>query len=155
MDKRKGRTIQIFEIPGMRRVDLHPSRLPRPIMAYVSIGPGETRVTIVDGEGRDIMGWTAVFGWADLSACLPRDETPDQATIDQGSQAAILAKPSHAAAVAITLGDSIDEIIARTFNGRHDISTVVVAAPDWLHGLIRDGIMPRRRDIHPEIAPLT
>lgn len=130
-------------------------------------------MTIANMEGQDIQSWTAVFGWSDL---IP-DIFPG---IDAGGFVQILS--DHAAResasarsplipripaldrqsrrirkVGTTLRAAIDEILTRTVDRQVDdglltIGGLIIAAPDWLHPVLRRHLMDIRRDVSPSLA---
>jgi hypothetical protein len=121
---------------------------------FISIGAGETHVTILNAEGECDKRWTAVFGWSvfcdigfesngqsfqlDTEALISRAllgtvkiygrivDTTD--FIDQASDRLELA---------------LEEILSRTVGSGAIHDAIVLAAPVWMHGILESSITIR------------
>ena len=136
------------------------------LTAYVTIGTGETRVTLLDQDGRDIMAWTAVFGWAEFAAIVLDEDTgqhihlSDERMLTQATSGQLihdggLLDTSHFIESAIaTLNDAVGEILSRTIGSEARVGGVILAAPSWMHGLMRFGVTDLRGDISPNILDM-
>ncbi len=159
-----GEGIRIFDGPGepLMRAKLEGS----PLLAYVTIGAGETHVTLLDAEGRDIFSWTAVYGWAEFSTV--ETETVDGGRIELRDEDMIARAMSgslavggrtidttpYVGSVVVSLNAALRDIFARTVETEELVSGIVFAAPIWLHSIMRCGATGLRDDIHPEIVDM-
>ena len=124
---------------------------------FVTIGPGETRVTILDDEGVCERSWAAIFGWSSLCA-IPLEAEGKQFPIDDERLMAraltgdVIAygrsidTKAFVIRAAGTIGNALDEILSATIGSGASYSAIVLAAPVWLHGLLENSI-----DIRPHI----
>lgn len=117
------------------------------LIAYVSIGAGETHVTVLDTEGNEIRGWTAVIGWsilpriALLSGCsLPlygEAQISDALTGAVRVGDTVIDATEFVAESVVTLGRILSDILQRTIAGDPQIQSLVLAAPPWAHPCLR------------------
>lgn len=126
---------------------------------FVSIGAGETHVTVLDGEGCCTRGWTAVFGWSALCS-LPFECDTREVTFDEeilvaraltGSTRVYGRKSDTSAFVgksAMIFRAALEEILARTIGSGAAYDAIVFAAPAWLHPALMASM-----DIRPHILP--
>lgn len=124
---------------------------------FVTIGPGETRVTILDDEGRCDRSWTAIFGWSALCAIplmaegkeFPVDNERLLARALTGEVQAYgrrLETSGFIARAAGRIEQALDEILSATVGSGARYSAIVLAAPAWMHGLLENSV-----DIRPHI----
>lgn len=167
------RHLQIIEGPCLQPG--HPARRnPLPdLISHVSIGPGETHVTIANMEGQDIQTWTAVFGWSDLIPDIfPHTDAEAfvQILSEHAARESAATRPPlipripsldrqsrKIRKVGTTLRAAIDEILTRTVDRQIDagaltVCGLIIAAPDWLHPVIRRHLIDIRRDVSPALA---
>ena len=156
--------IRIFDGPS--DILLRAKRDGVPLLAYVTIGAGETHVTLLDSEGRDIFSWTAVYGWAEFSAINAelaegdRIELRDEDMIARAMSGSLsvggrtIDTTPFVCSVIISLKAALRDIFARTIDGEELVSGIIFAAPIWLHSIMRCGATDLRDDIHPEIVDM-
>ncbi|MFG6082111.1 hypothetical protein ACEUZ9_002754 [Paracoccus litorisediminis] len=133
---------------GDARISLESLHDPR---AYVTIGPGETHVSIMDDEGESPKKWVAIFGWSYLFNIPLRIgektiflEEPD--TISRALRGAmkIYGEMVDTGAwrqdASTVLADSLDEILIGTIGSGAQYSGIVLAAPDWMHDILQGSI---------------
>ncbi|MEP3594677.1 hypothetical protein, partial [Parvibaculum sp.] len=124
---------------------------------FVTIGPGETRITILDEEGNCERSWAAIYGWSSLCSIpleadgkeFPIDDERLMARALTGSVIAYGRNMDTAtfvtkAAAAIEI--ALDEILSGTVGSGASYSAIVLAAPVWMHGLLENSV-----DIRPHI----
>jgi hypothetical protein len=126
---------------------------------FVSIGAGETHVTVLDGEGACTRGWTAVFGWSALCA-LSFDHGDREVVFDEellvaraltGATRIYGSRVDTSAFVgrsAMILRGALEEILSRTIGSGAAYDAIVLAAPAWLHGALGAAL-----DLRPHILP--
>lgn len=147
------------------RIRIFAERLERPYgvrdqdgsHVFVTIGPGETRVSVMSSEGECESSWTATFGWSFLcairldidgrSVTLEEEATLARAMI--GRMRAFgrdVDTRNFVLQASLRFESAIDDILGRTVGSaaRHD--TIILAAPSWLHGAL-----VRVMDIRPNI----
>lgn len=141
-----------------------PRSIPGEASVFVTIGAGETHVTILDGEGVCTRGWTAVFGWSALCA-LPFDVSGREVTFDEEAlvaraltgSARIYGKQADTStfldAAKSLFFEAIEQILSRTIGSGTAYDTIVLAAPDWLHGALQ-AVIGLRPHILPEIREI-
>lgn len=142
----------------------NPQSIPGEASVFLTIGAGETHVTILDGEGVCTRGWTAVFGWSALCA-LPFESAGRNVTFDEevlvaraltgyariyGSQVDTSAFLNSARDLFLS---AMDQILSRTIGSGTAYDTIVLAAPDWLHGALH-AVLGLRPHILPEIREI-
>lgn len=133
-------------------------------VVFVSIGPGETHVTIVNGDGVSVDGWTAVFGWSSLcdieihhneGSVYPVNKSMVikalrsslklyGKTVDTGPY--ITSAKSH-------LKGALGYILDQTIGDAKEYDRIVIAAPDWMHGAL-SGCTSIRPHVDPRIQEL-
>jgi hypothetical protein len=126
---------------------------------FVTIGAGETRVTILDDEGICDKSWTAIFGWSFLFS-VPVDLGEKTVTLDEQETVA-LALSGHARiygrlvntasyleAAEKQLKVALDDILSQTVGSGALFSAIVLAAPHWLHDLLSGSVMIRPHILH-------
>lgn len=118
---------------------------------FITIGPGETRITILDDEGDCEASWAAVFGWSSLMDLplvvdgkpLMLDE-PGVLQLVLTGRARIYGRSVDTSEfVAVAEGRvraAIEEIIHGTVGSGARYSAIVLAAPVWLHGLLASSV---------------
>lgn len=125
-------------------------------VAYVSIGAGETHVTVLDSEGTDIKSWTAVIGWSSLfsvpmsnfgvTAVYPRSED-DLERIFNGNDESLEFMSSSV----MMIKSLLHQIISRTIDSDAMSCMIVLSAPSWLHDCLKSCISALPYEFHPEI----
>ena len=130
MEMTKAHAAEISRIRVFRSSGHHDDLLEehREERVFVTIGPGETRVTILDDEGVCDKSWTAIFGWSFLFG-VP---------IDLGFKDEAGRQMSRA----------LDEILSQTVGSGARFSAIVLAAPQWLHGLLSGSVGIRPHILH-------
>jgi len=129
-------------------------------VVFISVGPGETRVNVVDDDGRSMGAWTAVFGWSSLCdievthrgdslrmANLPMITKALRSSLrlygqDVDTTGFIKSARSH-------LHGAICYIIDQTIADAREYDRIVLAAPVWLHEVLADCL-----EIRPHIDPV-
>lgn len=128
-------------------------------VAFISIGPGETRVNVIDDEGRSILTWVAVFGWSSLCGVgiEHRGETVRPANLSMLTKALRSSLRLY--------GDEVDtrgfvsrarshmrralsHILDQTVGDAREYDRIILAAPPWLHEALGDSL-----SIRPHIDP--
>lgn len=124
---------------------------------FVSIGAGETHVTILNGEGGCKDRWTAVFGWSFLCN-LPFESNGVIRVLENEaliSRAMLGSVKVYGQLVDTTdlldraseiLKLALEDILSRTVGAGEMHDDIVLAAPTWMHGLLSSTI-----DIRPHI----
>ena len=121
---------------------------------YVTIGPGETHVVIMDDQGLRSRRWTAVFGWSflfdqpiDVSGRSTRLEEEETLAMVLSGRARIFGHDVDTSMWCRTSGAiltaAIDEILHRTIGSGAMFRAIVLDAPEWLHGLLSDAVSLR------------
>lgn len=139
----------------------NPQSIPGEASVFLTIGAGETHVTILDGEGICTRGWTAVFGWSALCA-LPFDIGGRDVTFDEEALVARaltgnariygrqIDTSSFLQSSRAIFVDAVEQILSRTIGSGTAYDTIVLAAPDWLHGALQN-VLGLRPHILPDI----
>lgn len=127
-------------------------------LVYVSIGAGETRVNILDGEARSMGAWTAVYGWSSLSEI----EVHHKGQLVDLSDLSLLTRALRASlriygegvdtsdfirSAKGNIKSAVGHILDKTIGAGKEYDRIILAAPHWLHGLLSEC-----RDIRPHIA---
>lgn len=167
------RHLQIIEGPSLGFARPAHVGQPSELVSHVSIGFGETHVTITNMEGQDIQTWTAVFGWSDLipgifpgidaamfARILAEHADRESASVRLPLIPRIPAMDSRSRKIrriGKTLRAAIDEILDRTVDrdaaaGTSCVCALIIAAPDWLHPVIRSHLMDIRSGLVPSLA---
>ena len=125
----------------------------------MTIGPGETRVTILDDEGVCDKSWTAIFGWSFLFG-VPIDLGEQQVTLDEQETITralngptriygqITDTTSFKDEAGRQMSRALDEILSQTVGSGARFSAIVLAAPQWLHGLLSGSVGIRPHILH-------
>jgi hypothetical protein len=148
--------IRIF--PSLVEPAVHPD-VEADASVFVSIGAGETHVTVLDCEGSCTRGWTAVFGWSALCslpfACDAREMTFDEEVLVAraltGSTRVYGRKSDTSAFVglsAMLFRTALEEILSRTIGSGAAYDAIIFAAPAWLHPALGASM-----DLRPHILP--
>lgn len=149
--------IRVFRSPEPRLTDDYPGM--REERVFVTIGPGETRVTILDDEGECAKSWTAIFGWSflfgvpvnlgDRIITLDEQET---ITLALSGRTRIYGRMVDTASFVKEAGRQmsagLDDILSQTVGSGARFSAIVLAAPQWLHGLLSGSIGIRPHILH-------
>lgn len=126
---------------------------------FVTVGAGETWVTVLDEEGNCEESWTAIFGWSYLFE-LPvsfgeRDvllEEPETVRMALRGHARIYGRDVDTSVYVeqaeeqMRLG--LDQILSRTVGSGARFVSIVIAAPQWLHGLLSGSAGLRPHILH-------
>lgn len=132
-------------------------------LAYISIGAGETHVTLLDEEGVDICSWTAVAGWSALFS-IPVGEisgvslrVSSEEGLEEAFSGSICSDSGQIdtigfiSASVIVMRKMLCEVIQHTLSLEACSRTIVLSAPPWLHGCLKSCIPSLVGDFHPEI----
>lgn len=148
--------IRVFRSSGQHDDLLEEHREER---VFVTIGPGETRVTILDDEGVCDKSWTAIFGWSFLFG-VPIDLGDKEITLDeQETITRALSGPTRIYGrmtdttrfkdeAGRQMSRALDEILSQTVGSGARFSAIVLAAPQWLHGLLSGSVGVRPHILH-------
>lgn len=107
------------------------------LVGFVTIGSGEIRITVLDAEGFDTLGWIAAIGWTSLvhgGQDIKQSEAP--VLIDSAGSA---------------LRCILDTIFIRTLDKHDSIKKINLAAPFWMQDLIETNVMSIREKISPVV----
>jgi len=129
------------------------------IRVFVTIGPGETHVSILDGEGCCETSWRAAFGWAALCRIPIPGQGPDDLLTETSLARAVrgtyrrygapVDTRAFRAEAERTLRDALDEILSRTVGSGAEYDAVILAGPAWLHPLLGPAIGTRPHILSP------
>lgn len=126
---------------------------------FVTIGAGETWVTVLDEEGNCEESWTAIFGWSYLFE-LPvslgdRDvllDEPETVRMALRGQARIYGRDvdtrGYVEQAEEQMRHGLDQILSRTVGSGARFVSIVLAAPQWLHGLLSGSAGLRPHILH-------
>lgn len=140
--------ILVFRSPGLCDDLLEEHREAR---VFVTIGPGETRITILDDEGICDKSWTALFGWSFLFN-IPVDLGDRQITLDEqetvsralSGRTKLFGRDVDTSAFVIEAGRqmtrALDDILSQTIGSGARFTAIVLSAPQWLHGLLSGSV---------------
>ncbi|MCE6959684.1 hypothetical protein LAZ40_11705 [Cereibacter sphaeroides] len=153
-----GRVGRIHIFPSLVEPN-NPFTIPGEASVFVTIGAGETHVTVLDGEGACSRGWTAIFGWSALCSLTVlidgREVTFDEETlVARALTGAARVYGRHVDTSAFLHSarelfvEVMDQILSRTIGSGAAYDTIVLAAPDWLHGVLAAVV-----DLRPHILP--
>ena len=161
MEMTKAHAAEISRIRVFRSSGHHDDLLEehREERVFVTIGPGETRVTILDDEGVCDKSWTAIFGWSFLFG-VPIDLGEQQVTLDEQETITralngptriygqITDTTSFKDEAGRQMSRALDEILSQTVGSGARFSAIVLAAPQWLHGLLSGSVGIRPHILH-------
>lgn len=114
---------------------------------YVTIGPGETRVTILDDDGICDMSWAAVFGWSALLG-MPVGEGADCVTLEEEEALSkallgpirvygrVIQTAAFKTAAIAQMRRALDDILGQTVGSGARFSAIIISAPSWLHDVV-------------------
>ncbi len=125
---------------------------------FVTIGAGETMVTILKEDGGCDHCWTAVFGWSflfdipiDIGGVATRIDDQEVAAIALGGRVKMFGREvdtrDYAKEAGQRIKDALDDILSQTVGSGARYSTIVFSAPEWMHKLLNNAI-----GIRPHIA---
>ncbi|MCW3782585.1 hypothetical protein [Defluviimonas salinarum] len=126
---------------------------------FVTIGAGETHVTILDDEGVCDKSWTAVFGWSFLFG-VPVDFGGRRITFEEQETVALALQGSariygqtidttaYVRDAGRALSAALDDILYQTVGSGARFLCIVLAAPEWLHGLLSGSVGIRPHILH-------
>lgn len=123
-------------------------------IVIIGIGAGETKINLLDEEGRPISAWTAVFGWSSLcNIAIPhngktmRPEKPHQVEKALRSTLRIYGESVDTSDFVMQaradFKTSLSQIIDDTIGQGEDCDRIVFAAPTWLHGVLAESLSIR------------
>jgi hypothetical protein len=129
-------------------------------VVYISIGPGETRVNVLDDEGRSLSSWTAVFGWSSLCDIEIRHggDSLCMATLPMITKALRSSLRLYGQDVDTAdfigsarghLHGALSHIIDQTIGDAREYDRIILAAPVWLHEVLKKCV-----EIRPHIDPV-
>ncbi len=113
---------------------------------YVTIGAGETMITVLNDNGHCEHCWTALFGWSFLfdipleveGECIKVDDR-EMASIALGGRLKLYGRNIDTRSYVMLAGrkmkSSLDDILAKTIGGEAKYSTITFTLPEWLHKL--------------------
>lgn len=133
-------------------------------VVFVSIGPGETHITVVNGDGISIDGWTAVFGWSSLCDIeIPHEEgsvyPANKSMIIKALRAKLrlygkqVDTRPYVRSAKNHLKSALGHILDKTIGDAKEVDRIVIAAPDWMHQTLGDCVSIRPH-IDPDIQEL-
>lgn len=131
--ERISQCIRIIEKTPFRAIS--PERGDNNLAGFVTIGSGEIRISVLDAEGLDTLGWIAAIGWTSL--------------IHGGQDIKQSEAPVLVEAAGATLCRILDAIFARTLDKHAGVKMINLAAPCWMHGLLEANVMTIRDRISP------
>lgn len=110
-------------------------------VVMVSIGLGETHVTVLSDEARFRSHWTAAFGWSALTQIPlgPDGIRPDPDEIPRALRSQLkrygtrIVTEGFLPRARTLMRDSIGHILDRTIGSGSAYDRIVIAAPAWLH----------------------
>ena len=118
---------------------------------FVTIGPGETRITVVDDEAVCERSWTAIFGWGALCALEIEVsgrmvQIDDESLVERAMTGRVRAfgqmidTTAFIAAAAAMIQRALEVILERTVGSGARYDTIILAAPVWMHGVLATSI---------------
>lgn len=130
-------------------------------VVMVSIGLGETHVTVLSDEARLRSHWTAVFGWSALTGIqIGRDGSrPELDELPRALKGQLrrygtpLSTDGFLSRSQDLLRNAVGHILDRTIGSGSAYDRIVIAAPSWLHEAV-SGCMDLRPHIWNEIQDL-
>ena len=128
-------------------------------VVFFSIGPGETRVTVLDEEGYSSGAWVAVFGWSSLCELdlSHRGDSVHLSSPGMLSRALRSCLRLYGEDVDTTdftrrakkrMQGALSHIADCTIGDGREHDRIILAAPAWLHPVLEDCI-----GIRPHIDP--
>lgn len=133
------------------------------LVTYLTIGAGETHISLLDAEGRDLKTWIAVVGWSALFMVEIEGHLGQRVVLD--SEEAVIEAMSGKMMVAgadidtvgfiasaiILMRNILRNILAKTLSPLGYTGSIVLAAPLWLHGCLQSCISSFSEEFHPDI----
>jgi len=131
--------------------------------AFISIGAGETHISIMSSEARRLRDWVAIFGWTQFSRMSLSDGSPLEINLDdEDLMRQAFAGQLHAYGLPIPtdryvarvegrLRVSMGEILDRTLGTAIRIRSIRFAAPPWMHAVLSRSIEGLRPNISTDI----
>jgi hypothetical protein len=118
---------------------------------FVTIGAGETMVTILNEDGQCEHCWTAVFGWSflfdipvEVNGVSTRIDDQEVAAIALGGQVRMFGRlvdtREYAKQAGQRIKDALDDILSQTVGSGARYSAIVFSAPEWMHRLLSNAI---------------
>lgn len=114
---------------------------------FVTVGAGETRITVLCNEGQCVKSWTAIFGWSDLFK-IPFECQGEEIYFEgqeilaravRGSTK-IYGNPTDTSSFVNAATDrmavSIEDILERTIGSGVEYQEIVLSAPTFLHPVL-------------------
>jgi hypothetical protein len=129
-------------------------------VVFISIGPGETRISVLDDEGRSVSAWTAVFGWSSLCDI----EVDDKSGKIHLASVSMLTKALRSslrvygksvdtkgfiAKSRTHLSGALSHIIDQTIGDAREFDRIILAASPWMHDALSECL-----EIRPHIDPV-
>lgn len=114
---------------------------------FVTIGAGETHVSVLDDEGRCQQRWTAIFGWSYLfgiplllsGSPVLLEEAESVARALRG-RARIYGQDTDTSPWVAEAGKrleaALEDILRQTIGSGAHFTAIILCAPMWLHGLL-------------------
>lgn len=124
---------------------------------FVTLGAGETHVTILNDEGRCLFSWVAVFGWSFLFG-LPLHSNDITVQLDEPDAIAkaltgtmrIYGRNTDTsewvARAEAYLLQAMEDVLGQTIGTGVCLDGIILAGPPWLHGLL-----VRMRKLRPHV----
>lgn len=128
-------------------------------VVFVSVGPGETRVTVINDEGHCISAWIAVFGWSSLCE-ISIDHNGDDLRATNISMITralhgtlrlygeIVDTSAYKTKAAAHFKGALSHILDQTVGDAREYDKIILAAPEWLQDVLKGSL-----NIRPHIAP--
>lgn len=129
-------------------------------VVFVTIGPGETRVNVLDDEGRSINAWIAVFGWSSLCGIQinHREKSLYASNIGMITKALRGSLRLYGEAVETSgflntarghFHSGLSYILDQTIGGASEYDRIVLASPEWFQEVLKESI-----NLRPHIDPV-
>ena len=123
-------------------------------LVFVSIGAGETRVSVIDDEGRFLTSWTAIFGWSSLCGIEIRHDGASFHVTDIGKLTKALRGVYRRYGAIVDTSDfrkrseadfrkAIGDILDQTIGDASEYDRITFAAPEGLHDVLADSLKLR------------
>lgn len=132
-------------------------------IVIVSLGAGETQITVLNDEAEAEVQWTAVFGWSSLCDVLePQDagvvlKGPEQISRALKGTLRLYGRSvntDEALGLAQAhLRGALSYILDETIGRGEEFDRILIAAPCWCHDAL-EGCMDLRPHVAPEIQDL-
>lgn len=121
---------------------------------FVTIGAGETRVSILNADGARDASWTALFGWSfmfDIPVVVNGKEVRvDETELLQAAlsgQARLFGTVCDTGAFAevanLRMREALDQILSHTIGAGGQFTAIILAAPAWLHAALQGSLSVR------------